>query len=67
MALARDQRAGAADVEVVDVEHDLIDATPGPIADDPDYNLNGADDTQRPGCLAANYADQAANDDHYSP
>ena len=47
--------------------YNLIDATPGPIADDPAYNVNGANDTQRPGCLAANYADQAANDDHYSP
>ena len=46
--------------------YDLIDATPGPIADDPNYNVGGADDTQRPGCLAANYADQAANDDHDS-
>ena len=46
--------------------YDLIDATPGPIADDPSYNVNGANDTQRPGCLAANYADQAANDDHDS-
>jgi uncharacterized protein len=34
--------------------YDLIDATPGPITDDPNYNLSGADDTQRPGCLAAN-------------
>jgi predicted acyl esterase len=46
--------------------YDLIDATPGPAADDPGYNANGIDDTQRPGCLAANYADQAANDDHGS-
>ena len=46
--------------------YDLIDATPGPITDDPNYNVGGANDTQRPGCLAANYADQAANDDHDS-
>lgn len=46
--------------------YDLIDATPGPIADDPNYNASGANDTQRPGCLAANYTDQAANDDHGS-
>jgi uncharacterized protein len=46
--------------------YDLIDVTPGPITDDPSYNVNGANDTQRPGCLAANYADQAANDDHDS-
>jgi predicted acyl esterase len=46
--------------------YDLIDLTPGPAADDPNYNLNGLDDTQRPGCAAANWADQAGNDDHYS-
>ncbi len=47
--------------------YDLIDATPGPVADaDPNYVVNGANDTQRPGCLAGNFADQAANDDHYS-
>ncbi len=47
--------------------YDVIDATPGPLADSPDYTLNGADDTQRPGCKAANWADQAGNDDHFSP
>ena len=47
--------------------YELIDATPGPLADDPSYNLAGADDTQRPGCKAANYADQAGDDDHFSP
>ena len=31
----------------------------GPLADDPNYNVDGANDTQRPGCLAANCADQA--------
>ena len=46
--------------------NDLIDATPAPAADDPGYNTNGIDDTQRPGCLALNYADQAADDDHGS-
>ena len=46
--------------------YDLINFTPGPILDAPDYLVNGADDTQRPGCLALNYADQAANDDHDS-
>ena len=46
--------------------YDLIDFTPGPILDAPEYNANGLNDTQRPGCLAANYADQAANDDHDS-
>jgi predicted acyl esterase len=52
--------------EQSDALYDPIDATPGPITDDPNYSLNGADDTQRPDCLAANYADQAANDDHDS-
>src|SRR5215216_6406133 len=47
--------------------YDLIDQTPGPLADSPDYNLAGADDTMRPGCKLANWADQAANDDHFSP
>ena len=46
--------------------YDAIDLTPGPAADDPSYNQNGLDDTQRPGCAAANYGDQAGNDDHYS-
>ena len=30
-----------------------IDATPGSIQDDPGYNVNGADNTARPGCYAA--------------
>jgi hypothetical protein len=30
------------------------------------YNGTGLDDTQRPGCLVLNLADQAGNDDHYS-
>jgi uncharacterized protein len=47
--------------------YDLIDATAGPALDDPTYNVNGANDTQRPGCKAANWADQAGNDDHFSP
>ena len=46
--------------------YDLIDLTPGTAQDSPDYNLNGLDDTQRPGCPALNLADQAGNDDHYS-
>ena len=46
--------------------YDLIDATPGPLADDPNYNVTGADDTMRPGCKVLNWADQAANDDHDS-
>src|SRR5215213_1575981 len=47
--------------------YDLIDQTPGPLADSPDYNVAGADDTMRPGCKLANWADQAADDDHFSP
>jgi predicted acyl esterase len=46
--------------------YDLIDATPGPLADDPNYNVTGADDTVRPGCKVLNWADQAGNDDHDS-
>jgi predicted acyl esterase len=46
--------------------YDAIDATPGPALDDPSYSIGGADDTERPGCKAANWADQATNDDHYS-
>jgi uncharacterized protein len=46
--------------------YDLIDLTPGTAQDSPDYNLDGLDDTQRPGCPALNLADQAGNDDHYS-
>ena len=46
--------------------YDGIDATPGPALDDPSYNVNGANDTERPGCKAANWADQAGNDDHSS-
>src|SRR3954471_11912037 len=50
--------------------YDAIDATPGPAGDtptNPTYSVNGANDTQRPGCLAANLIDQAGNDDHFSP
>ena len=47
--------------------YDAIDATPGPLLDDPNYNVNGANDTERPGCKAANWADQAGNEDHFSP
>ena len=46
--------------------YDAIDATPGPLLDDPAYNAGGANDTQRPGCKAANYEDQANDDDHFS-
>src|SRR3954452_10516857 len=50
--------------------YDAIDATPGPAGDavsNPFYFVNGANDSQRPGCMAANWLDQAANDDHFSP
>jgi predicted acyl esterase len=47
--------------------YDGIDGTPGPLGDDPAYNINGANDTQRPGCKVANWADQALNEDHSSP
>jgi pimeloyl-ACP methyl ester carboxylesterase len=47
--------------------YDAIDATPGPLLDDPFYNVSGANDTQRPGCKPANFADQAGNEDHFSP
>ncbi|HET8951083.1 MAG TPA: CocE/NonD family hydrolase [Solirubrobacteraceae bacterium] len=46
--------------------YDLIDLTPGTAQDSPDYNVDGANDTQRPGCPVLNLADQAGNDDHYS-
>jgi predicted acyl esterase len=42
-----------------------IDLTPGSIQDDPGYNVNGADNTARPGCYALNYLDQQS-DDHSS-
>jgi hypothetical protein len=47
--------------------YDVIELSPGPVADDPMYTVNGANSTARPGCHAANWADQALNDDHYSP
>jgi uncharacterized protein len=46
--------------------YDLIDLSPGTAQDSPDYNLDGLDSTQRPGCPVLNLTDQAANDDHYS-
>jgi hypothetical protein len=46
--------------------YDLIDLTAGPVLDDPNYNLNGLDDSQRPGCPVLNLSDQGGNDDHYS-
>jgi predicted acyl esterase len=46
--------------------YDLIDMSPGPALDDPNYNVNAMNDTQRPGCPVLNFTDQAGNDDHYS-
>ena len=42
-----------------------IAATPGSLQDDPGYNVNGANNTARPGCYGANYLDQQT-DDHDS-
>jgi pimeloyl-ACP methyl ester carboxylesterase len=43
--------------------YDGIAATPGPLTDDPNYNVNSLND---PACLAQNFGAQAANDDHGS-
>jgi hypothetical protein len=43
--------------------YDGIAATPGPLTDDPNYNVNSLND---PVCLGQNFAAQAANDDHGS-
>jgi uncharacterized protein len=43
--------------------YDGIAATPGPITDDPNYNVNSLNN---PACLALNYNAQANNDDHNS-
>jgi predicted acyl esterase len=47
-----------------------ISASPGALAntpDDPEYTVNSVNsDTGRPGCHAANYLDQVADDDHAS-
>jgi hypothetical protein len=42
--------------------YDMIAETPGSVQDSPDYNSNGANDLQRPGCPALNYADQQDRD-----
>jgi predicted acyl esterase len=42
--------------------YDMIAETPGSVQDSPDYNSNGANDLQRPGCLGLNYADQQDRD-----
>jgi predicted acyl esterase len=38
--------------------YDAIAATPGSVADEPDYFIGSVDSTGRPGCEALNYADQ---------
>ena len=43
--------------------YDGIAATPGPLTDDPNYNVASLND---PLCLAQNWASQAADDDHES-
>jgi predicted acyl esterase len=43
--------------------YDGIAATPGPLTDTPNYNVNSLND---PACLALNFGSQAANDDHGS-
>ncbi len=43
--------------------YDGIAATPGPLSDDPNYNVNSLNN---PVCLAQNFGAQAANDDHGS-
>jgi pimeloyl-ACP methyl ester carboxylesterase len=43
--------------------YDGIAATPGPLADDPNYNVNSLND---PACLAQNWAAQAGDDNHDS-
>src|SRR5215211_7193645 len=43
--------------------YDGIAATPGPLTDEPNYNVNSLND---PVCLAQNFGAQAANDDHGS-
>src|SRR3954453_12506662 len=47
-----------------------ISSSPAPLADtpsDPNYTVNSVNDTSRPGCPVASIADQAGNDDHFSP
>jgi predicted acyl esterase len=43
--------------------YDGIAATPGPLSDSPNYNVNSLNN---PACLALNFGAQAANDDHGS-
>ena len=38
--------------------YDAIAATPGSVADEPDYFIGSVNSSQRPGCEAGNYADQ---------
>jgi predicted acyl esterase len=46
--------------------YDAIDETPGTIQDNPQYLANGFNDSQRPGCPALNWSDQALNSNHDS-
>jgi putative CocE/NonD family hydrolase len=46
--------------------YDAIAETPGTIQDNPNYLVNGFNDSARPGCPALNWADQALNSDHNS-
>ncbi|HWT91530.1 MAG TPA: CocE/NonD family hydrolase [Solirubrobacteraceae bacterium] len=46
--------------------YDLIAATPGPLATDPEYVVDSLNDLQRPGCPALNWLDQQ-NDNHADP
>jgi uncharacterized protein len=43
--------------------YDGIAATPGPVTDDPNYNVNSLND---PACLALNFSAQAGDDNHDS-
>ena len=47
--------------------YNLIALTPGPATGNPIYNVNGADDVQRPGCSVQNQMDQTSDDNHGSP
>jgi putative CocE/NonD family hydrolase len=42
--------------------YDLIADTPGPAADDPNYNAKAMNDLARPGCPALNWLDQQSDD-----
>ncbi len=46
--------------------YDAIAATPGSVADEPDYFIGSVNTTGRPGCEALNWADQQ-DSNHDSP